>query len=393
MTILRHATVQGIAASLDRQADVCAELHSPMYAGLMAAAARDVACGGPLRRMLTGHAHRSALGLRLAAAVHRLILDAAPSHPLRAYYPSVGGTWDLTAAWPLFLDTVGEHEAHIHAALESPPQTNEAGRSAALLGGLLHLTERFGLPIRLTELGASAGVNLRVDHYRFEFSDGHGYGPRSASLVMHAAWNSSEGFRPGLPLQLIDRAGCDPRPVDAATTRGRHHLASFVWPDQPHRLGRLRAACAVAAQLPVPVLAVPAHRFVQSLAPEPGVTTVVWHSAIKEHLPAAAWTQVEHAISNLGERATPLAPVAHLMCEPLHGGPQPSYHITLRLWPGATVQVLGQAPEHGLPVAWSLPAARPATTRHPTAAPGHDNGHIPPGPLPCTSPRRYMSGP
>ena len=61
-------------------------------------------------------------------------------------------------------------------ALDQPPQTNEVGRSAALLGGLLVLVDRFQLPVRLFEIGCSAGLNLRADHYRYRHPGGESSG-------------------------------------------------------------------------------------------------------------------------------------------------------------------------------------------------------------------------
>ena len=56
----------------------------------------------------------------------------------------------------------------IHAALAIPPQTNEVGRSAALLAGLCDLVAASGVRrIRLLEVGPSAGLNLIVDHYAY----------------------------------------------------------------------------------------------------------------------------------------------------------------------------------------------------------------------------------
>lgn len=123
------------------QAQACAALGSPMYAELLASVVDDIRSSGTFADVLAGHEHDpgpSGLALRLLGGLHRLVLDGrAPE--LAAWYPSVGGTWDITAAWPEVLATSQRHAQYLRGMLDQPPQTNEVGRSAALIGGLLHL--------------------------------------------------------------------------------------------------------------------------------------------------------------------------------------------------------------------------------------------------------------
>ncbi len=70
------------------------------------------------------------------------------------------------------LDLLDERRDEVRAWLDRPPQTNEVGRSAALLGGLLHLPDELRLPVRLVEVGASAGLNLLADRFAVLDADG-----------------------------------------------------------------------------------------------------------------------------------------------------------------------------------------------------------------------------
>ena len=130
--------------------------------------AEDWEAGGPTRMVCRGYEdapRRSVINLRLLAGVFRLVLTGrAPD--LAPFYPCLGGTAPAEQAWPVMREVIGKHVDELHSALAVPPQTNEVGRSVALLVGLFDLVAASGVRrIRLLELGASAGLNLLLDHY------------------------------------------------------------------------------------------------------------------------------------------------------------------------------------------------------------------------------------
>jgi hypothetical protein len=146
----------------------CGLLGSPLYEHLLARAVADVEAGGPVSAVLAGHEHDaedSALALRLMGAVHRVVLEGrAPE--LARHYPSAGGAAGIAAAWEAFRATVDRERDALRELVERPVQTNEVARCAALLGGFLAVADATRLPLRLLELGASAGLHLRFDRYR-----------------------------------------------------------------------------------------------------------------------------------------------------------------------------------------------------------------------------------
>jgi hypothetical protein len=335
------------------QGAACAELGSPMYSGLLGRAAEDLEAGGPVREVLAGHEHDpgpSALALRLLGSVHRLVLEHRAGD-LALFYPSVGGTWELDAGWAAFEELLRTEPDAVRSWLDRAPQTNEVGRAAALYGGLRQLPSE--LPVRLFEIGASAGLNLLADRFTYVDAAGRRFGAPASPLVVDAAWKGrSLDGRPGPT--VVERAGCDIHPVDAATVEGRLLLTAYLWPDQRHRLERLRAALRVAAEHPVEVRRQDARSFVGSLSLVEGTTTVLWHSVMWQYLPPDQQEGVSERLEELGREATELRPFVHLRAEPSRRAPDAPHEflVWMRSWPGGERRLLGRMVPHGAPVVW-----------------------------------------
>src|SRR4051812_5964182 len=196
---------EDIAQACLDQAAWAAKLGSPMYEAVLRRMAEDVRVGGPCLAALEPHMPRSAriAPLLLLAAIHRMVLGGQLPAAAR-FYPSAGGHADEDALWPHLLEAIPR------AALPACVQTNEVERSRALLPGFLEVVRQTGLPLRLLEIGASAGLNLRWDHFPF--------------LDVPSA------------IRVAERRGCDLNPIDPTLDEGRAALVSFVWADQTARL-------------------------------------------------------------------------------------------------------------------------------------------------------------
>jgi len=342
--------------SFRHQARACLSLGSPMYADLLARAADDLDHGGPTAEAVRGYeasAGPAALALRLAGSVHRLVLERRAG-ALATYYPSVGGRWDAESGWGAFRELLAAEPEAVREWLDRPPQTNEVGRSGALMAGLLTLTEAFGdVPIRLVELGSSGGLNLLVDRYRYETVDGRAVGPADSPVTLRGAWVGDVPLEAPWP-RLVERVATDVMPVDAATTDGRLALTAYVWPDQEARHERLRGALALAARTPVTVRRAGAREVVDGLRLEDGALTVLWHSVMWQYLDRSEQQHVRAGIDRLGAAATLEAPFAHLFLEPTRRTPTSAHEFLLVLesWPGGTRRVLASTRGHGVPTAW-----------------------------------------
>lgn len=338
------------------QAQHCARLGSPFYGVLLERAADDIDADGPVAAVLAGYPHQpilSAMALRLAGAVHRLVLTGAEP-ALARHYPSAGGDGDADSDWPEFRAVLARREIELRRAVVTEGvQTNEVARTAALICGFLLVARETGLGLRCLEVGTSGGLNLRWDHFRYEAGTAS-WGDPASPVVLRDCW------LPGpLPFdgtaRVVERAGCDPHPLDPTTAEGRLVLMSFAWPDQRERFALLRAACDVAARVPATIVrANGADWIAERLAtPTPGVATVVFHSIVMQYFDASTLDRFCAALRDAGGRATAAAPLAWLRMEP--GGEQAEVWLTC--WPGGVERLVATTGFHGRDVRYRPDAA------------------------------------
>ncbi|HXW46682.1 MAG TPA: DUF2332 family protein [Streptosporangiaceae bacterium] len=342
---------------LRRQGDACRDIGSPLYGDLLAWAAEDLLDGGPVADLLAGHFDArpsSVLALRMLGGAHALALSGrAPG--LAAWYPSAGGQVDAEPgsphAWAALRQTLAEQRDALLPWLERPPQTNEVGRAAALIGGLLYLVADASLPVRLVEVGASAGLNLRADLFCV-LGDSGSYGDPLSPVVLTHAWQGCAP--PDGVVRVIERTGGDLAPLDPVTPEGRLTLTAYVWPDQADRLARLRGAFAVAEQVPADLRAESATDTVARTELADGTWTVLWHSIFRQYLDQDQRSELADGVARLAAAATRQARFAYLYLEQTRSGGCP---VTLTTWPGGQRMVLGSASPHGIPVDWQWTSA------------------------------------
>jgi len=324
---------------------------SPLYVALMTGMADDWDEGGPVREVCAGWQDApagSVVQLRLLAGLHRLVLTGeAPE--LATFYPTVGGQGPPAAAWSVARAVVGANVETLRGGLSLAPQTNEVGRAAALAVGLLDAVWRSRCgEVRLLEVGASAGLNLLVDHYRIG-GEGWSWGPVGSALQLDFAVAGSVAPQ---QVSIVSRRGCDLSPVDAATLAGRLLLSSYVWPDHIERFERLRAALRVASAHPVHVEVGSAGEWLERVLGEPavpGVLTVVWHSISRMYWPAAEVARVDAALAEAGRRM----PLARVQME-YGSGADPGARLGVQVWrdgePDRRRTDLARVADHGIPV-------------------------------------------
>jgi hypothetical protein len=229
-----------------------------------------------------------------------------------------------------------------------PVQTNEVGRAGALVGGFLTVTERFGVPLRVLEVGASAGLNLRWDHFHYQ-ARGQRWGP-AESPVRLCDFDTPPIPPFGVQAQVAERRGCDRNPLDPTSDEDQLTLLSFVWCDQAWRIRRLRAAFEVARDVPAVVDAAHAPDWLEQQleSDASGVATVVFHSIFMQYLEEVDRGKIVNAIHRAGAAATHAAPLAWLRFEPAGDHAE----VRLTMWPGGEDRLIANSGYHGAAVHW-----------------------------------------
>ena len=350
--------MNALADRIERHADILVrERRSPLYVALMRGAADNARAGGVVDEVFPDGpgASGSVPELRLMTALHHLVL-AGDAPELAGYYPSVGGHNPPDEAWPAAEAALREHLQWAIRQCTRTVQTNEPGRSTALYGGLLWLAARYRRPIRLLELGASAGLNLHPDRYRYVVG-GHAFGDVASPLSFDEPWHGVPVTDPrgaqGL-LVIEYRRGCDADPLDVSTRRGALRLMPYIWPDEPERLAHVTAAIEIARAHPPAVDKADVASWADRVLAEatPGRLTVVWQSVMRQYLDATTCHRLDARIEQAGRSASPDQPLARLTMEPGGADHLTDYTLHCRTWPDCESVDLAATGSHGPPVRW-----------------------------------------
>lgn len=339
-----------IRQSFLRQAKACSDLGSPFTARLCTLAAERLTVETRVGETVLGWRGNpdgtgDALALRLAGTLHALVRSGQDTVLATVYPPHAV---DDDTLWDAIEAAMRRDEAFILERLKSAPQTNEVRRSSALLPGFLTITALTGKPLMLSEVGASAGLNLQWDRYSYTLEDFHWGGTSTVELAPR--WEGPPP--PQAAIDIIERAGCDLNPLDPASQDDRLRLYSYIWADQHDRLERTAAALEMATESGLKVEKADAIDWLRGRlgTPRPGVTHVIYHTIAWQYLPSALKAEGEALIADAGSRATLDAPLARLQLEA--DGKPDGAAILLTLWPTGETREIGRADFHGRWVKW-----------------------------------------
>ncbi|MEO5640755.1 MAG: DUF2332 family protein [Sphingomicrobium sp.] len=343
------AAEQVVRAAFAEQAGWCRALASPLTALLCDfLAERPWPEGEVARRMREwpGDPRPSgdAVPLRLCGGLHSGVRGGTLPQLAACYPPNaLPGAERLGAAIDEAMVSPGLAEW-----LDRPPQTNEVGRANALFAGLLAFANRFPLPVALFELGASAGLNLRMDRFGYDLG-GLRTGDPASPLQLKPEWTGAPP--PEARVEVIGRHGVDLTPLDPLSDGDR--LLALVWADQARRIAQLEAALKVAEGNPVMLDTDDAANWIEAKLGEPqreGTSRLVYHSIAFQYFPPASQQRVASAIERAGAHATVERPIGWLRFERTPDEQDPT--VRLKCWPGGDDRLLATCHPHGAYINW-----------------------------------------
>jgi hypothetical protein len=223
------------------------------------------------------------LPVRLLGGLHHLVLDGRMAG---------WGSDDVRGA------LVAERDWLARFLSEQAVQTNEVQRCWALLPAFLSLGDE--RPLELIELGASAGLNLVWDRYRYRYAAGS-WGTGTLELAGEEQ-TPVPGELLGRAPAIVRRRGVDLRPLDPASEEDTRLLECFIWADQQERLARLRDALAIARQDPPEIVAGDYVELLPSLLADrdPDAVTVVFQTVSTVYLEAERYAELRRIVDAAG---------------------------------------------------------------------------------------------
>ena len=342
-----------IVAAFRKQAGFCRKRGADFTAAVVSAAGDEIEAGGVLADLVAdfeGEPVMNALALRVAGALHALVLSGGAGD-LAAFYDTPHIPPDTEGLRNAMALLWSRETSIFKKYIAKAPQTNEVRRAAALLPGFSEIAETANAPLDLLELGASSGLLLGWDRFRYDYGVAQ-WGESDA--VIEAEWHGDEPPQLCFPIPVRRRAGCDLNPFDLSDPTQRLHARSYIWPENAVRLAVFDKAVEKNAGLSAHVEKADALQWLEAQLAgraEDGAS-VVFHSVFALYLSAAQRARLEEMLEAAGRTATAAAPLAWLRFEPHEAGDDMEFYTDLRVWPGGEDRRLARAQPHG---AWVEP--------------------------------------
>ena len=246
----------------------------------------------------------------LLAAVQYLLVFL--KDPLAKYYASFTATpHPIQEVYPFFKAFVMKHTAQLKSLFqEKLVQTNEIRRCAYLYPMMTDIYHKHQRPLAFIEIGASAGLQLGMDHYNYCYN-------RQLSIINtdNGCILSSENRGETLPASVskppvvCQRIGIDLNPIDLRQKEESQWLQALIWPEHHERRMLLNEVLPIFHRLDIKLIKGDAIQLVKELSQtiEQETMLVVYHTHVANQMPL----ELRHALMEQLKEISMVRPLYH----------------------------------------------------------------------------------
>lgn len=295
--------LSGLRDYFQHFADVHVAVSSPLYALL----ARKVASDDALLRYAAQATPGQPPANLLLASVQYLLRAGDADEPLRAWYPTLGGTRAADDGDPgaAFAEFIWAHEADILPLLSTKiTNTNEVGRCGVLALGFKLASDEACAPLHMVEIGPSVGLNLSWDQFHYT----HGaqeMGPvNSAVRIKPEMRGATPAHLDGHVPHVATRRGIELNFAPIADEETLRWQLALVFPEHVERAARLEGAFQIARAMQPPIIVGDAVALMGGVIedlPDDGAVCV-YHSQATYQIPHAERRMLSDALAEAGRK-------------------------------------------------------------------------------------------
>lgn len=224
----------------------------------------------------------------LLAAIHYLLLTS--HEPLTHYYASLTPSpLPILEVFPAFKAFVLSHTNELKTLLqEKLVQTNEIRRCAYLYPMMTEIYNKHQQPLAFIEIGASAGLQLGMDHYNYCYNQQLAITNTENDIVLISK-NRGETLPASLskPPVVCQRIGIDLNPIDLRDKEECQWLQALIWPEHHERRTLFNQALPIMNELDIQLIKGDAIQLIKKLSRtvEQEAMLVVYHTHVANQIP------------------------------------------------------------------------------------------------------------
>jgi hypothetical protein len=226
------------------------------------------------------------------------LLLKSPGSPLARYFPSLA-TDPLPAgqAFPAFREFCLDRRAQLLELIASRTvNSTMVERSSCILPVLRHVSRRVEEPLTLIEMCCSAGVNLLLDEYHYDYGALGQVGAEDSSVRLACkAVGSSAPPVDAIPV-IAARVGVDLVKVDASDPSERLWMEAMLCPEWTAEIANLKAALALRASRNIRTVIGDAVEVLPELLTELPGSLCLLHSFCIGQFPTEARSRLDHIL-------------------------------------------------------------------------------------------------